>query len=89
MDTQSALETSLKEDLAQSEEWARQGRKHVAHLRHIVDTLQRDGHDTTQDEALLQTLLETQTLHEEGVRRVLRELETLRARGPGRRAGVY
>ena len=89
MDTRSALQTSLEQELAQAEDWARQGRQQVEHQRRVVAILERDGHDTAQARALLDTLLETQALHEDGVRRLVRELETLRARGPGRRAGLY
>jgi hypothetical protein len=42
----------------------------------VIDTLERDSHDTTQARELLKTLLETQELHEASVERLTKELET-------------
>jgi hypothetical protein len=77
-------ESTIRKELAEAENWAAQGRAHVAHQREVVDILERDGHDTTQAKELLKTLQETQDLHEASVERLTKELELWKKAEGGR-----
>ncbi|HXE83462.1 MAG TPA: hypothetical protein VN513_09040 [Gemmatimonadales bacterium] len=70
------IESTIRKELDEAEHWAALGRGHIAHQREVIDTLERDSHDTTQARELLKTLLETQELHEASVERLTKELET-------------
>lgn len=75
------IENTIRKELADAEYWAEQGRGHVAHQREVIDILERDGHDATQARELLQTLQETQDLHETSVERLIKELEVWKKGG--------
>jgi hypothetical protein len=76
MDAQQ-IEARLREELSHAADFVRLGRAHVERQRQLVQTFKRDGHDVTLAAALLQTLEETQALHEEGLRRLQEELAAL------------
>jgi hypothetical protein len=58
----------LREHLALAERHASEGRQRITEQA-------RDGHDTTGARKVLATLRDTQALHEEDVKRTLKELE--------------
>ena len=53
----------ILQHLKQAEGHVRQGEIHVTNQRLLVETLERDGHDTTQARALLKEFIELQALH--------------------------
>jgi hypothetical protein len=56
---------TLQRHLAQAERHVAQGVVHLARQRALIDELDRAGHDTTDARAVLDTLTETQVLHEQ------------------------
>jgi hypothetical protein len=64
----------LLRHLDQNERHLAQGVEHIAKQRLLVEELARHGHDTTVANELLNTLLESQRLHEQDHARILREL---------------
>jgi hypothetical protein len=64
----------LERHLAESEKDVVEGRVHIANQIRIIEDLKAGGHDTTVAEALLNTLMETQRLHENYRDRLRREL---------------
>jgi hypothetical protein len=65
----------LQEHLALAERHAMQGREQLTRQERLIAELDRDGHDTAEAIKVLATLRQTQTLHEQDVQRLLRELE--------------
>jgi|ERR1041384_6821767 hypothetical protein len=62
------LAIALKhEELAHAEAAVLQGLGHIEHQATIIEGLRRDGHDASMAETLLDTFIQTQTLHEEHV----------------------
>lgn len=55
----------IERRLAESEQDVAQGRVHIANQVRIIEDLKACHHDTTAAEAVLNTLMETQRLHEE------------------------
>jgi hypothetical protein len=66
-------ELSLKH-LEQAERRIAEGKDHIARQEGIIARLVSCGHDTSEAEALLVTLLESQRLHEQHRRSILDEL---------------
>jgi hypothetical protein len=74
-----SIASDIRKELADAQKRAAEGRAHIAHQREVIEILGRDGHDTAQAKELLDTLLETQALHEESVERLMKELQTSNA----------
>jgi hypothetical protein len=66
----------IEEHLNQAEQHITLGMMHISRPQQIIAELQRDGHDTTDAEALLATLEETQRLHLSGRETILDELRS-------------
>lgn len=66
---------TLWQHLDEADRQIAQGRAHIDKQRAIIADLERDGHDTTQASALLETLLESQRLHERRRATILRQLK--------------
>jgi hypothetical protein len=49
-------------------------KEHIARHEAVIADLERDGHDTTQARTLLETLLESQALHEQHRGWLLRQI---------------
>ena len=60
--------------LAEAEKAVTEGRVHIAHQVQIIVDLKRGDHDTAAAEDLLNTLIETQRLHEQHRDRLRLEL---------------
>jgi len=60
----------LLKHLAQAEQHATIGKRHLARQEQLIAELNRDGLDTTVALDVLATLRETQTLHEQAVERL-------------------
>src|SRR5215471_18386455 len=56
---------ALQQHLAQAERHIAQGVVHLARQRALIAELDRAGHDTEEARAILDTLMETQVLHEQ------------------------
>ncbi len=69
--------SEIQQYLEQAERHAAEGRQLVARQEALVAELDRDGHDTDAARKVLETLRETQSLHEADVRRLLEELEAV------------
>ncbi len=65
---------ALQHDLAQAERHVARGGRHLARQEAIIAELDRDGHDTTEALKMLATMRATQALHEQDVRRLLKQL---------------
>ena len=61
----------LKRELAQAERHIAEGKKHIGRQMVIIAELERDGHDTATAKELLDTLEQTQQLHESHRQHVL------------------
>src|SRR5690348_13253075 len=68
------MQGKLRQYLAKAEFNARKGGEAVARQRALLGDLEREGRDTLLAEALLQTLIRTQQLHDETVARLRKEL---------------
>jgi len=55
----------LARHLEQAERQVAEGKEHIATQEAVIAELVRDGHDASQARALLDTLLESQALHEQ------------------------
>jgi hypothetical protein len=55
----------LQQHLAETEQHIAQGVAHLARQRALIDELGHGGHDTEEARAILDTLMETQVLHEQ------------------------
>ena len=64
----------VERHLAEAEKAVVDGRVRIASQVQIIADLKRGDHDTTAAEALLNTLMETQRLHEEHRHRLRRDL---------------
>lgn len=64
----------ILESLAQAEQNAAQGERHLARQEALIAELDRHGHDTTEALKLLVTLRKTQVLHQQDVERIAQEL---------------
>ncbi len=65
---------ALQHNLAQAERHVAEGERHLARQEAIIAELDRDGHDATEALKLLATLRATQALHEQDLKRLLRQL---------------
>src|SRR5215475_14165265 len=64
-------QAELQQHLAQTEQHIAQGVAHLARQRALIVELGRAGHDTEEARAILDSLMETQVLHEQGRDRLL------------------
>jgi uncharacterized protein YhaN len=64
----------LAKHLEEAERQVAQGKDHIAKQQAIIADLERDGHDTRQARTLLETLLESQALHEQHRGWLLRQI---------------
>ncbi|UFW46500.1 MULTISPECIES: hypothetical protein [Bradyrhizobium] len=64
----------LEEHLALARRHANMGAQHIARQEGLIAELDRDGHDTAEARKILNTLRETQRLHEQDVERLLLEV---------------
>jgi hypothetical protein len=69
--------TTFLQRLAQAQQQLAHGAVLIAEQEQRIADLRRGGHDTSGSEALLNTLLESQHLHEESVSRILHEISKL------------
>jgi hypothetical protein len=65
---------ALKLEVAQATHHAERGRQHIKRQMNLIDELDRDGHDTNQARELLETFLQTQSMHEADLARLQAEL---------------
>ncbi len=64
----------LLQHLAQAERHVAEGERHLVRQEELIAELDRDGHDTKDARAILQTLRTSQALHLQDRDRILREL---------------
>jgi hypothetical protein len=64
----------LRQDLAQAQRDAAEGRRSIAHQEALLARIERDGHNAAEARKILAALRDAQTLHEQEVERLLREL---------------
>jgi hypothetical protein len=62
---------ALQQHLAQAERHIARGVVHLARQRELIAELDRTGHDTEEARAILDTLMETQVLHQQDRERLL------------------
>ena len=71
----SAIQAVLKAELVEADKRVMWGRSHIALQRRLLDHLQRGGHETALAASLLQTFIDSQSLHEAGAARLRDEFE--------------
>ncbi|MBR0800535.1 hypothetical protein JQ615_34745 [Bradyrhizobium jicamae] len=67
--------TLAQEHLAIAERHAAEGRRIVARQEELIDELQAHGHPTADAEKILNTMRDTQAIHEHDVKRLLNQLQ--------------
>ena len=67
----------LEDHLKHAEEHISLGEHHLAHQREVIETLRRDGHDTTTAVDLLATFEQLQAAHIADRDRIMKELSTV------------
>jgi len=67
-------EDLLRQHLEMADRQIAEGNKRIAKQKAIIAELKRDGHDIRKAEGLLQTLLDSQALHETHRRTILEQL---------------
>ena len=72
----------FKRHLAQANAHVETGRKNIARQREVIAKLERDGHDTKQARATLDTFEELQAMHLSDRKRILREIGEEEEAGP-------
>jgi hypothetical protein len=65
------MDQALQQHLAQTERHIARGEVHLARQRALIAELDRAGHDTEEARAILDSLMETQVLHEQDRERLL------------------
>jgi hypothetical protein len=80
---------ALRQNFAQAERHIARGLVHLARQRALIDELDRAGHDTKTAWAILDTLTETQTLHEQDRDHLLRLASQRDDRATAERHQVY
>ena len=75
MNPASAAQSVLKAELVEADKRVMLGRSQVALQRRLLGHLQRSGHQTALAAALLQTFIDSQSLHEAGAARLRDEFE--------------
>jgi hypothetical protein len=71
--------TAMLLKLAQAQQHLAHGAVLIAEQKQRIANLRRAGNDTTGSEAVLNSLLEGQRLHEEDVARIVREISELKS----------
>lgn len=80
---------ALQQHLAQIERHIAQGVVHLARQRALIAELDRAGHDTGQARAILDTLMETQVLHEQDREHLLGLASQREDRATAERPKIY
>ena len=65
----------LQQHLAQAERYAAEVKRLIARQEGLFANLAKDGHDTTDARKVLETLRDTQAIHDADVRRLLEALQ--------------
>jgi Spy/CpxP family protein refolding chaperone len=65
---------NLLRQLVEAERHVAESEEHVSTQEGLIAELDRDGHDTTEAKALLETMRQTQALHRQDVVRILKSL---------------
>ena len=79
----------LQQHLAQAERHIAQGVVHLARQRVLITELHRAGHDTDEARAILDSLMETQVLHQQDRERLLRLASQREDRATAERPKAY
>jgi len=79
----------LQQHLAQAERHIAQGVVHLARQRVLIAELHRAGHDTDEARAILDSLMETQVLHQQDRERLLRLASQREDRATAERPKAY
>lgn len=65
---------NLLQQLVEAERHIAQSEEHISTQEGLIAELDRDGHDTTEARAILDTLRQTQAVHRQDVARILKSL---------------
>ena len=79
----------LQQHLAQAERHIAQGVVHLARQRALIAELHRAGHDTDEARAILDSLMETQVLHQQDRERLLGLTSQREDRATAERPKIY
>jgi hypothetical protein len=79
----------LQQHLAQAERHMAQGVVHLARQRALITELDRAGHNTEEARAILESLMETQLLHQQDRERLLRLASQREDRATAERPKAY
>ena len=82
-------QAALQQHLAQAERHIARGVVHLARQRELIAELDRAGHDTEEARAILDTLMETQVLHQQDRERLLGLASQTEDRVNSRTAKIY